>query len=63
MVLRDISGKVVGACDSLPFDIFGRRPWPSKRAAVAAEQDVELEPDEAPGVPMAQAFKNWNRLR
>lgn len=57
--LRDSAGKVIGACDSLPFDILGRRPWRprARSAADTAATDIEIT------IEMADIIPNYRRLK
>jgi hypothetical protein len=64
--LRNSAGKVIGSCDSMPFDILGRRkyqprarPAPRVRPVVAAA-DTNVEID-APR--MQDVLRGYGRLK
>jgi hypothetical protein len=55
--------KLIGGvlCDySMPVMAFDRA---MVRAPAPLAKDIELEADEAPGVPMSQAFKHFDRIK
>jgi hypothetical protein len=61
--LRNAQGVVIGACDSVPFDRLGRRPWrhrerPAPQAATVTDTNVEID-----GPRMQDVIKGYTRLK
>jgi hypothetical protein len=59
-LLLDDAGKVIGACDSMPFDILGRRRYRPRARPVVAATDTNVE---MPTLTHVSTIKGYDRLR
>jgi hypothetical protein len=49
-------------CD-YSFPVMAFDSATARAPVIAADREIDLEADEAPGVPMHAAFPHWDRLR